>query len=378
MRPVSAAFLEAIRGSHAMRSRVRVVPPGLTGTNPNLDMNGNVQHEIAVSGGDVKLDATADIRGSLDMETTASWPAGASDLLTPYGNELFVERGIVFGSGAVEWVSLGYFRISDIEQDDAPDGPLHIVAHDRMAGIVDSKLEAPRQYTTGTSVQTVFDDLVGEIYPAAVIVYDFDAANTLFSASHVAEEDRYAFLKAIVDSLGKVMFWDYQGRLQVVTAPDPTVPVLDINHGRGGILVKLSRSLSRQGAFNAVIATGEAAGEKPPVRGVAYDTNPNSPTYWFGPFGKVPYKMSSSFITTPDQARTAAEQKLARSIGVPYSADFESVVCAALEPLDPIRVTHSDREAGDYHVVEMITLPLDAETAMSGTTRQQIWGGANA
>ena len=359
-----------------MASRVRVVPPGLTGTNPNLDDDGNVQNEITIAGGDVKLDATADIRGSLDMETTDPWPTGASDLLTPYGNEIFVERGIIFGSGAVQWVSLGYFRIDDVEQEDAPDGPIHIVGKDRMAGIVDGDLEAPRQYTSGTSVQTVFTELVGEIYPGAVIQYDFDASTTLFTASHVAEEDRYAFLKAIVDSLGKVMYWDYQGRLQVVTAPDPTLPVLDINHGRGGILVQLSRSLSRQDAFNAVIAIGEAAGEAPPVRGVAYDTNPKSPTYWFGPFGKVPVKFSSSFITTPDQARVAAEAKLARSIGVPYSADFQSVVCAALEPLDPIRVSHSDKEPGDYHVVETLTIPLDAETAMTGTTRQQIWGGA--
>lgn len=361
-----------------MRSRVRVVPPGLTGTNPNLSYTGEVQDEVAIAGGDVKLDATADIRGSLDLETTDPWPADASDLLTPYGNELFVERGIVFGSGAVEWVSLGYFRISDVDQDDAPDGPLRIVGHDRMASIVDSKLTSPRQYTSGTSVQAAFNELIGDIYPGAVIVFDFDAAATLFTASHVAEEDRYKFLKDIVDSLGKVMWWDYQGRLQVATAPDPLTPVLDINHGRGGILVKLARSLSRQDAFNAVVATGEAAGEKPPVRGVAYDTNPKSPTYWFGPFGKVPYKFSSSFITTPDQARVAAEQKLSRSIGVPYGADFQSVVCAALEPLDPIRVSHSDKEPDDFHVVETLTIPLDAETAMTGTTRQQIWGGANA
>lgn len=361
-----------------MRSRARVVPPGLTGTNPNLDDDGKVQNEIAIAGGDVKLDATADIRGSLDMETTDPWPANASGLLTPYGNELFVERGIVFGSGTVEWVSLGYFRLSDIDQDDAPDGPIHIVGHDRMAGIVDSKLEAPRQYAAGTSVQQVFDELVGEVYPGVPVQFDFDASTALFAASHVAEEDRYKFLKDIADSYGKIFYWDYQGRPQVVTAPDPTTPVLDINHGRGGILVKMARSLSRRVAFNAVVATGEAAGEAPPVRAVAYDKNPNSPTYWFGPFGKVPYKMSSSFITTEEQARFAAEQKLARSIGVPYSADFQSVVCAALEPLDPIHLSNSDKEAGGYHVVETLTIPLDAETAMTGTTRQQIWGGANA
>lgn len=361
-----------------MKSRVRVVPPGLTGTNPNLSYAGEVQDEVSVASGDVKLDATADIRGSLDMETTDPWPLSADDLLTPYGNELFVERGIVFGSGAVEWVSLGYFRISDVEQEDAPDGPIHVVAHDRMSNVVDSKLTAPRQYTSGTSVQTVFADLVTDLYPAAPIVFDFDASNTLFTTSHVAEEDRYAFLKAIVDSLGKVMFWDYQGRLQVVTAPDPAVPVLDINHGKGGVLVKLARSLSRQDAFNAVVATGEAAGEAPPVRAIVYDVNPNSPTRWGGPFGKVPFKFSSSFITTPDQARFAAAQKLARSIGVPYSADFQSVVCAALEPLDPIRLKHSDKDPGAYHVVETLTIPLDAETAMTGTTREQIWGGANA
>lgn len=359
-----------------MRSRVRVVPPGLTGTNPNLDVNGNVRDEVTVSGGDVRLDATADIRGSVELETTDPWPEDSSGLLTPYGNEVFVERGVVFGNGSVEWVSLGYFRISDVEQDDAPDGPLRITAHDRMSNVVDSKLEAPRQYAAGVQVAAVFADLVGDLYPGVPIVFDFDATAATFSTSHVAEEDRYAFLKAIADSFGKIMFWDYQGILQVQTAPDPTMPVWGVTHGEKGVLVRAARSLSRQDAFNAVVASGEVAGEKPPVRAVVYDTNPQSPTYWGGPFGKVPYKMTSSMIQTNDQANAAALAKLTRSLGVPYGIDFQAVPNPALEPLDPVKVSYANKPE-EIHVVETLTIPLAAESAMDGTTRKQVWGGVS-
>ncbi|MFD4196616.1 DUF5047 domain-containing protein [Amycolatopsis thermoflava] len=377
MRPVSDRFLATVRGSHSMASRVRVVPPGLTGVNPGpLDAAGKPLHEIPILSGDVILNSTADIRGTLDLTTEFEWPADASGLLTPYGNELFVERGIVYGDGVTEWVGQGYYRLYDVDQKSAPNGPIKIAARDRMSGIIDARPLAPQEFGAGVSVQAIFDFLVGEVYPGAVILFDFDAAATTFPSSHVLEDDRYKFLKDIADSLGKVMFWDYAGRLRVQAAPDPTTPVFDVNHGRGGVVATVSRSLSRQAVYNAVVATGEAPGEAPPVRAVALDLNASSPTYWHGPFGKVPKFYSSTFITTVGQAQAAANAMLARQLGLPYNVDFSMVPNVALEPLDPIRLSYPDKS--EAHVIESLTIPLDAEGAMSATTREQIFGGINA
>ena len=113
MRPVSDAFLDAVRGSHRMCARARVCPPGQTGVDPD-------GVDIPILAGQVEQDATADVRATVDLTTDGSaWTAEVGDLLTPYGNELFVERGIVFGNGDREWVSQGYFRIDSVEQDDA-------------------------------------------------------------------------------------------------------------------------------------------------------------------------------------------------------------------------------------------------------------------
>ena len=369
MRPVTDEFLTTVRGSHQMAAHAYVVAPGQTGVNP-------LGIEIPILSGDVKYDSTADIRATLDLTTSdQDWRPALDDALTPYGTEIFVQRGVQYGNGSEELVSQGYYRIYDVDQDTAPKGSLAIAARDRMSGIIDARPLAPQQFGDGTSVASVFDFLVGEVYPGAVILFDFDAGATLFTASHTLEDDRYQFLKDIADSFGKVMYWDYAGRLRVETAPDPTGSVFDVHHGEGGVIAKASRSLSRQGVYNAIVATGEPVGEAAPVRGVALDLNPASPTYWNGPFGKVPKFYSSTFLTTNEQCVTAATEMLRRQLGVPYSLDFTAVPNPALEPLDPVSVSYTDDQAPEVHVIETLTIPLDSGAAMAATTRQQILGG---
>lgn len=368
MRPVSDRFLRVVRGSHKACFRATVVTGMQTGVNP-------AGTEIPILGGDVELDANADVRGTVDLTTDGSlWPDTTSGLLAPYGAELHIARGIEYGAGEREWVSQGYFRIYTTNQDDAPrKGPIRIAARDRMSGIIDAKLTAPTQFAENVSVQAVFDTLVGEVYPTAVVEFDFDATTSTFPGSHILEEDRYTFLLDIVKSLGKVMFWDYEGKLQVRDAPMPSTSttVFDVNHGRDGVLVSMGRSRSREGVFNAVVVTGEAPGDQAAVRAVAKDMSPTSPTYWLGAFGKVPRFYSSSFITTTEQAGVAAAALLARNLGLPYHVDFTLIPNPALEPLDVVQVSYRDEAQVELHVLEKLTIPLTVEGVMSADTRER-------
>lgn len=364
MRPVSDAFLAALRGSHRMVARARVVAPGQTGVDPDGT-------EIPIENGDVQLDATADIRSTVDVTTDGHgmWPTSADSLLAPYGNELFVERGIRFGNGTTEWVSLGYHRIHGPEQQDAPNGPIRLSGQDRMAGIVDARLTAPVPFGPADSYGTVVEALIADVFPWATIEWDDTTDGRALGRSVVAEDDRYAFLADLITSVGKTWSWDHRGILVIKDPPSENASVWEVNAGQNGVLVSLSRELSREGVYNAVVATGEAADTVTPVWAMAVDGNPNSPTWWDGPFGKIPRFYSSPFLTTSDQAAIAARSILVKNLGLTYSVNFGSVPNPALEPDDPIRIRYPGRS--ELHTIKQLTIPLVTTAALTATTREQ-------
>lgn len=375
MLPVSAAYLAAIRSSHQIVSRVRLITPGATGANPPGT-------DLRVEAGTVTLDGTADIRGTLDLTVMEGWPQGATTAdLVPYGTELAVSRGVVFGNGAVERAPLGIYRVGSVEQSDAPGGPLRITAADRMSGIVEGRMLAPAQFLPGEQLTDIVAALVTEIYPDAVIEWDDDTGTTMLTRTQIVEEDRYAFLRDLVRAQGKVMNFDYRGVLVIRSPPDPTVAVFEVNAGAGGVLASVSRSLTREGVYNAVAATGEALDDEPAPYGVAYDYDPASVTWWHGPFGKVPRFYSSPFITSDGQAENAARGILFEGLGLPYSVDFTAVPNSALEPLDVVRVSYppmlgrARSVVREIHVLDRLAIPLTAEAPLTASTRLQTTGG---
>ncbi|MFI6160398.1 DUF5047 domain-containing protein [Micromonospora haikouensis] len=351
-------------GSHRVAVRARVVAAGTTGSDPpGVD--------LPVEGGDVQLDATATVRSTLSLTVPGVgwWPSTATSPLAPYGAEVWVARGIAYGDGLSELVSLGYHRIDTVEQSDAPRGAVQISARDRMAGLSDARLLAPIQYQAGTTLGDIVDELVREVYPSAVIEWDDLTDLAELGRAVIAEEDRHAFLDDLVTAAGKVWWWDHRGHLVIRSVPTPTEPVLTVAGGEGGALVSLSRELSREGVYNGVVAYGEGADTVPPARAVAVDSNQQSPTWWGGPFGKVPRFYSSPFITTDAQAQSAAEAMLTKALGLPYSVDFSLVPNPALEPHDPVRIAYPGRS--EVHVVERLTVPLTAAGVMTAATREQ-------
>lgn len=363
MRPVSSGLAAAVLGSHRMAARARVVAPGQSGTDPD----GTV---IPIEDGDVQYDATADIRATLDLTTDGTgWdPRPGAHTLQPYGNEIFVERGVEVSAGSIEWVSQGYYRIYEVEQDDAPSGPLRIAGRDRMSAIVDGRLTSPRQFKKAQMASAVITQLVQEVLPSAVV--EFTATDQALGRDQVAEDDRRDFLQQIVDSLGAVWFFDYRGVLVVKPAPSlNAAPAFEVNAGPGGVLVSASRSISRDGVYNAVIASGEGADDTSPARAIAYDGDPSSPTYWNGPFGQVPEFYSSPLITTKASASAAAYTRMLKVKGLPYNVDLTAVPHPGLEPYDVIGVRYPG--FSERHILDKLTIPLTAKDTMAGTTRAQ-------
>ena len=370
MRGVSPKFLATLRGSHKAVFRARVCTSFQTGNNPTGT-------EIRIITGDVQSSASSQIRSTLQLTTPEPWPRDAGDLLAPYGNEIFVERGIDFGNGATEWVGLGYYRIGNPEQDETPNGPIDIMAEDRMAGIRDARFLTPRQFPSSASRGQVVQTLITEVYPAAVIDWD-DAVvrDAPIGRTILAERDRYQTLHDLVTSLGKIGYFNHNGVFTVRTAATVTgAPDWTIDAGTNGVMVKMSRAITREGIYNVVVASGEATDTAPPAYAIVADLAATSPTRYGGPFGPVPRFYTSPFITSTTQARSAASALLRKSLGLPYQVTLEAVPNPALEPDDVIEVRYPGGSGGslrtEVHIIDTVTIPLDVETPVSLKTRKQ-------
>lgn len=369
MRGVSEKFLATLRGSHTAVFRARVCTSFQTGNNP-------AGTEIRIISGDVTSSASAQIRSTLQLTTPEAWPRDAGDLLAPYGNEVFVERGIDFGNGATEWVGLGYYRINNPEQDQTPNGPVDINASDRMAGIIDARFLTPRQFPASASRGQVVETLITEVYPGAVISWD-DAAlrDGALGRTIVADRDRYQTLHDLVTSLGKLGYFDHNGIFTVRSAATVTgAPDWTVDAGANGVMVKMSRAITREGIYNVVVASGEATDTAPPSWAAVADLSATSPTRYGGPFGPVPRFYTSPFITTTAQARSAASVLLRKSLGLPYQVSLDTVPNPALEPDDVIQVRYpSDTGSltSEPHIVDTVTIPLDVNSPVTLKTRKQ-------
>lgn len=357
-----ALFENATGGSHRARIEARIITAYQTGPDPDGT-------PTVVAGGDVTYDAGADIFATAELTTEGAWPRWAHSPLAPYGNEVFLRRGVDLGGpqGTI-WAELGYFRI--VEPTGEGDGIIRLGLEDRMAGLIDARFLTPRVLKRGRTVGNVVRDLVEEVYPLAEVTFDDAAEFGTLKRDIIVERDRYQFLADLAESLGKVMFWDGYGILQFRTPAAASVPRWRIGAGANGVLIRAEQRVSRRDVYNAVVARGEGAGEEAAALGIAIDDNPDSPTYFTGRFGQVPRFYSSPLLADDAGARAAAATMLANQLGVPHNANLTAVCNPAVRPWDPVQVTTKDGDR-ERHILKTVTVPLSVEDALTATTTEQ-------
>jgi hypothetical protein len=382
--PVSSRFLSALQGPHKIAVRaVLCNPVPQFGTNPTGT-------EVPVISGNVTIQSLSDIKSTL----TITIPGAYWDQVQPFGQEIYIERGIEFANGDREYVPLGYHRIEQASQDDAPYGPIVITALDRIAQLQQNKLVFPLPLNNGDSHRNVFQRLVNGIaipqqatYPglspdgygmylnARVPIYwqGYDPDATTIIGDQIVEDDAYAYLAQLIKFYYAAIRFNNAGEMIVYSLKfDFSHPVATLQGGSGGAISTVKRVVKRTDVHNIVTAYGSDPSSITDFI-VTFNADPNSPLAWnkttFPQFGPSPTYYSSPLLQVDADVELAGEVLLRRYIALPETFTISTICNPALECNDPLDVSVRPGFPLQRCMLDTIMIPLVANQFGTITTR---------
>lgn len=345
---VSTRFKQLITSGYQMVSRVEVINPAgtvlLDSANPTSPLN--------VVSGSIHCDRTAAFRRSVsDLtivdDTGGLVPTTASDYFSAVsGNELRLSVGMIV-DGAKEYVVQGIFGLAGAKTEDTREGlTITLTAYDRARRYSRAQRVTPKVFdaSLATPIRDAILSTLQDVNPTLTISHDSPGYLTPSQVCNTGD-DPWEFCRKLAESMGYELFFDRVGNCILQKVPDPNdatvLPAWTYSEGTSATLLDAGRDQSNEQIFNGVVVTGMNPSIGSPVRVVVWDDNPASPTYWLGPYGKVPDFYQSDKIGTVDQATAAGVGRLNELKGLTEQVTFSIVPNPAMEPADVVQLVRA-------------------------------------
>lgn len=320
--------------------------------------------ELPIVTGKVTVDGTkVAVRRTLDVTTTVDrW-----NLLDSYSVELRPYRGFRYSDGTSERVPLGVFRVDVRKMVYGPNGTLTLTCPDRFSTVAGAQFETP-ETTSGLAVAEISRLMRGAFtIPPTVIT---SATSRVDCTDSLFDRDRGKAVADLCDTAAAEAYFNVDGNVVIRNLPlltRDTVWTVDV--GGRGVLVGGSKERSRQKVYSVVIVTAADVDGFAPFDPVTVeDTDPTSPTYVGGNFGRVPYFYAAPEVADEVQARAAGLGFLEAQRGRGAKLLLEAVVNPALEAGDSISVVFDDGTS-EVHILDGFTIPLSTDGTQTITTR---------
>lgn len=304
--------------------------------------------------GRVGASLTSRVTRRLDMMVDPSlYPAGPTDLLSPYASVLRVSAGIGFPDGSREMFPIFTGRVATVDR--AGDGDVEVSAEDLAADVVGFQFEQPQASNAGTPITTEIRRLITQAVPDATFGTDDVPAGT--TPVLVWDTDRGKALDDLAEAVqGR---WYVLGDGSFVTRRYPYAtgtPVASLVDESGGVVVTASRSITRWGTANSVTVVSERMDGTDPVRATVRDTDPSSPTRFGGPYGRVSQVINIQTPITLPVAQELAKAQLEAASALVEQWSIGIHPDYTLEPGDTITVSY--RGLSSVQVIDRISYPL--------------------
>lgn len=355
----STRFIPALAYSHRIATLVELIRTD--GTTEVLEH----------TGGSVTVDRAQSPRRTctVSLADPSLIPRAPADKLSVYGAKLRVSRGITYGDGSTELAPIGFFRLDQVTGD--PDtGPVTITGSGLEAAIIDDQFKVPTTIAAATTAVTGITQLIQATLPGATVISRATNA-AVGTMTWDAQTSRWDACQALATAIGAEVYCDAGGTFVIAPLPDLTGSsvVWEVAAGEGGVMVSANRGMSRAGVYNSVTAYGENVVDgAPPVSATAEDTDPTSPTYVGGPFGRVVGDdYTSATLTTTALCQAAAAQLLKTALKPNATCDLTSLPNPLLEPGDVLRAIYAD-SSRELHQVASFEIGLGVADAFTMAT----------
>jgi hypothetical protein len=300
-----------------------------------------------VEEGDLSLRVPERLTFRVPLEVDGvSWvPTTADSPLAIYGQRILAQVGVSVEFGAVEWLNRGIFLLNSVETD----GSAITVECLGLLQLLDEAVLATEfQPTTGSTLGSTLRQL---IEPGITVDLDEAPTDRAIPQSAVTWSDnRLDDVYTILDAWPAQGRITYEGNLEILEVPDDPESgdeVFSFTDGVGGTVVEYRANLTRDGAFNAVIAEGQYADDRgalagSPIVHTAVDVDVDSPFSIYGNFSPylVVHKFASPLLSEHVETLLAATTRL-RHLRQQASRTVE-ISCVphpALQLGDPVMVT---------------------------------------
>lgn len=348
MQATSNRFKLAISQSHVMRTKIDVYQAGTL-----------IYEDLPISEGNVSIDDTA-IRtsGNITLHLEEVHPIEQNRLLFP-GNTYTVERGLVFPDGTEELIRLGTLMLVDTRVDDSGNGyNIRIDAKDYAHEVSKSKLASATSIAAGTNTVEAIRTLLNNNAPW--VVQEFVESDETCSKMVLTEgSDVWAACLKLAKTIGFDLFFDPYGVCKLQPAvTDLSTPVWTYKDDDDSMFMYINSAYSEGEALSQLTVTGESTDNTALAAHTAFDTDPQSPTYIGGQFGRRSRTIISSQVANNDQAAAYAEMELSKSKGIPVHLQLLSIVNPAHELGDVVRIERDKFSQVSLDIIDKITVPL--------------------
>lgn len=354
MYPVSAGFLAAaVSGDHRI------------GASVDVTLDGAVVATLAFEDGSVGMDGRRDgPQRTLALTVTpVDWVWA---LLNTPGIEFVVRRGLEV-NGSMVMVPLGVFVLDcDLEQQD--EGAVSLNGADRSVRISRNRWRQPYTVPAGTDLGTAIGGILEDRWQSVTL--GFGELGIVTTAQLVcqpgSDSDPWKDARALAADHGFELYFDGTGtaRLMPIVDPSAITPCMTYHGGELSVVLSKRRRSTISQVRNGVVASGEGSDVTQAVQAEAWDDDPQSPTFRYGPMGHVPGFYSSPLLTTAEMCEAAAATRLAKVKGRGEQLAWDMIVNPAHEPFDVIVFE------GSRYTLDEISIPLTASGSMGATARE--------
>lgn len=391
MQAVSARWDAAVRygvGAALVRSKAEIYD--YTGTLlASTEQKVGVYPSLLLDEGGIDVDGSASVRRSgrvtfADPEGKFAPDSGSALMANESGNEIKLWAGFQYPDGATELLPQGVFGFQD-DDTEAPSGDqtISLTIFDRSRRV--TRAAFTQTYTIPKNTNYV--DAISGLLRSRWVGIQIVAQPTLYLTPRIIydpQDDPWARALEMAAAIGYDLYFDVNGVCQlhqILPASSMSPTVWDYSEGPNATVLGLSRRASNERGYNGVILTGASSSNGIPPLGVAWDTDPASPTYSgydpvtksFGPspYGAFPTFESSSLLTTSLQCQAAAQARLLSLVGRHEIIEFQAIPNPAHEVRDLVKQKRARAKIDAVYELQGFNVPLRAGDAMRALTKER-------